>query len=294
MTAAGTGKRTMNWDSYGGPDVAIEAISADESGQLFKRMHDGQVFVFDREADRWTDLKANPGPGRIAAGNGTCHRLLQSGAIEAYFPLYKAWLTLDTNANSHNIVPTGGFLYQRWNSGQIWQYTAPPLTGWKLLDQAKRSKEIVADAQVVYQRAHDGSILRLAGDPPIPYSAPGGQGDADWVLLDGPGPTVQIAVQGTILYKLDEHGAIFSRRGTIPDSWKPLGVDSDTVEIVADSTGLTRRGRSGALWSILNPEDQWTQVNDDPTTIEVTSGGGTIYQRHKDGRIEGLDFRKEI
>jgi hypothetical protein len=76
-----------------------------------------------------------------------------------------SWQLLDNNPATQEIVADGGNLYQRHNTGLIWRYTGPPLTGWELLDNNPATAGIAASGGNLYQRHNTGLIWRYTGPP---------------------------------------------------------------------------------------------------------------------------------
>jgi len=68
------------------------------------------------------------------------------------------WQQLDNNPATVDIAASGGNLYQRHNTGLIWQYTGTPLTGWQQLDNNPATVDIAADGGNLYQRHNTGLI----------------------------------------------------------------------------------------------------------------------------------------
>jgi hypothetical protein len=121
---------------------------------------------------------------------------------------FPQWTMLDKNAATKDIAADGDKLYQRWGTGEIWQYTGTPCNGtncagWQQLDNNPAGAQIAASGGHLYERWGSGGIFQYTGKPCNGTSCTG------WTQLDNNAATVGLAAGGDDLYQLHNDGLIW-------------------------------------------------------------------------------------
>ena len=224
----------------------------------------------------WQELDNNPASVAIAADGGDLYQLHNTGKIWKYVgPPLTGWQQLDNNPATKQIAASGGHLYQLHNTGKIWKYVGPPMTGWQELDNNPASVAIVADGNDLYQLHNTGKIWKYVG-PPM----------TGWQELDNNPATQQIVASGGHLYQLHNTGKIWKYVGPPLTGWQELDNNPASVAIAADGGDLYQLHNTGKIWKYVGPPlTGWQQLDNNPATKQIAASGGHLYQLHNTGKI---------
>jgi hypothetical protein len=66
--------------------------------------------------------------------------------------------------------------------------------------------------------------------------------------------------------------------------WTQIGNDPDTVEIIASGGHLYQR-QSGRVLSYQGTEQGWEVIGEDPEMDQILADGDVVYERQKSGRV---------
>ena len=206
------------------------------------------------------------------------------------------WEFLDGNPRTADIAvnpgPGNAILFQRHDSGAIFQFIGPAPQDWRPLDGNPRTVQIVAaGGNQLYQRHNNGAVFQFVGPP------------TNWKFLDGNPRTVDIAAAGR-LYQRHDNGSIFEFVGPAPQNWKLLDNNPRTAQIAAAmheglvSPGgtaphfLYQRHDTGAIFQFTGtPISGWSLLDNNPSTVQIEAPGGgssRLFQRHNNGAVFGL------
>ena len=230
--------------------------------------------IFDNSF--WQELDNNPASVAITADGGNLYQLHNTGKVWKYVtPPLTGWQMLDNNPATKQIAASGGNLYQLHNTGKIWKYVGPPLTGWQMLDNNPATVAIVADGSNLYQLHNTGKIWKYVG-PPL----------TGWQELDNNPATKQIAAAGGHLYQLHNTGKIWRYVGPPLTGWQMLDSNPASIAIAADGGNLYQLHNTGKIWEAVGPaQTGWQLLDTNPASIAVVPGGGHLYQLHNTGKI---------
>lgn len=208
------------------------------------------------------------------------------------------WLNIDNNPATVGIAVRAGFggdrsLYQRHDSGRIFEYTGTPVTGWRELDHNPATVQIVAalheglvspgvtPPEHLYQRHSSGRIFEYTGTP-----------ITGWREIDNNPATVSILTAGNVLYQLHDSGRIFRYTGVPITGWQELDNNPATVGIVAAGANLFQLHKDGRIFAYTGiPLTGWQELDANPATAELAAAAGgphRLYQRHHSGSIFAL------
>jgi hypothetical protein len=230
--------------------------------------------IFDNSF--WQELDNNPASIAVVPDGGNLYQLHNTGKIWKYVgPPLTGWQELDNNPASKQIAASSGVLYQLHNTGKIWKYVGPPLTGWQNIDTNPASIAIVADGGNLYQLHNTGKIWKYTGTP-----------ITGWQELDNNPATKAIAASGGNLYQLHSTGKIWKYTGTPLTGWQNIDTNPASIAIVADGGNLYQLHNTGKIWKYTGiPITGWQELDNNPATVAIAAGGGHLYQLHKTGLI---------
>ncbi|MFI8521049.1 matrixin family metalloprotease [Streptomyces sp. NPDC085481] len=225
----------------------------------------------------WQQIDGNPATTQLAASRNRLYQRHNTGAVFEYTgtPMI-GWRALDANPATIQIVADGGELFQlHQTSGAVFRYTGTPLVGWQQLDGNPATAQLTASGGILYQRHNTGAIFRYTGTPMT-----------GWQLLDNNPFTAQIVADGGELYQRHSTGAVFRYTGTPLTGWELLDfAGSGATQIDAGggalyqlrlTTGQIRRHLGGTSWDT---------VDVDMRTSEISASAGNVYQLLTTGEI---------
>jgi uncharacterized protein YkwD len=257
---------------------------------LYQLHKDGSIWQWTGGSppNNWKELDGNPATVQIAAFSDRLYQRHSDGSVWQYTGRTPPWVMIDNNPATTDIEAAADNIYQLHSDGTIWQYTggfspsgtAPGNSGisgsgnssWKGLDYEKTTKAIVADGDSVYQLQSDGSIWQMTG------------GTLPWKKLDGNSATAQIVASQGYIFQRHSDGSIWTYTGS--PAWPQLDNNSATTSIVA-ADFLYQLHRDGSIWQFTGTPDHtaWTQLDDNPWTVQVAGGGGGVFQLLCNGEI---------
>jgi hypothetical protein len=227
------------------------------------------------------EIRGFNGSGGGACNNGVCLH----------------WSVLDANPDTAEIAASGHKLYQRHNTGLVWEFTGVQCSqfdfcpGWQLIANDSRTIQLVAGGSSLYMFQQSGAIWKYTGTPCNSTGCPG------WQLVDNNAATIEIVASGDNLYQRHKSGAVWKYTGT-PCSenscpgWQLIANDSRTIQLVADGSSLYMFQQSGAIWKYTGTPCNstgcpgWQLVDfDNANTKQVVAGSENLYRLYKDGEI---------
>lgn len=224
----------------------------------------------------WLELDNNAATVAVAADGNDLYQLHNTGKIWKYGgPPITGWQELDNNPATKQIVASGGHLYQRHDTGKIWKYTGTPLTGWQELDNNPATVSIVADGNDLYQLHNTGKVWKYTGTPLT-----------GWQELDNNPATKKIAASGGQLYQLHNTGKIWKYVGPPLTGWQELDTNPASIGIVADGGELYQIHNTGKIWKYVGPPiTGWQELDNNEASRQIVASGGRLYQIHNTGNI---------
>ncbi len=230
--------------------------------------------IFDNSF--WQELDTNAASVEIVAGGNNLYQRHNTGKVWKYVgPPITGWQELDTNPATIDIAADGNDLYQLHNTGKVWKYVGPPITGWQELDTNPATKKIVASGGHLYQLHNTGKIWKYVG-PPI----------TGWQELDNNPATVDIVADGNNLYQLHNTGKVWRYTGTPLTGWQELDNNAATKKIAASGGHLYQLHNTGKIWKYIGPPmTGWLEIDSNPASIDIAADGDRLYQLHNTGKI---------
>jgi hypothetical protein len=69
-------------------------------------------------------------------------------------------------------------------------------------------------------------------------------------------------------------------------NWQILDTNAQTVDITTSGKSLYQRHNDGKIWLYTSPPIAgWQLLDQNPSTIQILASSGALYQRHEDGKI---------
>ncbi|QTE02287.1 matrixin family metalloprotease [Streptomyces cyanogenus] len=224
----------------------------------------------------WQQIDGNPATAQLAASGNRLYQRHNTGAIFEYTgtPMI-GWMVLDANPATIQIVADGGELYQLHSTGAIFRYTGTPLVGWEQLDANTATVQLTASGGHLYQRHSSGAVYRYTGTPM-----------SGWELLDSNPFAAQIVADGDRLYQRHSTGAIFRFTGTPLTGWELLEFAGSGATRIDAAGGVMYQFRlaDGQIRRHLGGVS-WETVDTDLRALEISVSSGNVYQLLDTGEI---------
>ncbi|MET9375553.1 matrixin family metalloprotease [Streptomyces sp. NPDC002992] len=225
----------------------------------------------------WQQIDGNPATIQLTASGNRLYQRHNTGAIFEYTgtPII-GWVALDVNPATTQIVADGGELYQLHQaSGAIFRYTGTPLVGWQKLDANPATAQLTASGGNLYQRHNTGAVLQYTGTPMT-----------GWQLLDHSPFTAQIMADGNQLYQRHSTGAIFRYTGTPLTGWELLAFAGSGATRIEAGGGVMYQFRlaNGEILRHLGGTS-WETVDTDLRSLEISVAAGDVYELLNTGEI---------
>ncbi len=188
------------------------------------------------------------------------------------------WQQLDNNKLTAQIVADGDKLYQRWSSGEVWQYTGQPCqteatscTSWQQLDANHNTAQIAASGGHLYQRWSSGQIWQYTGTP----CQAQGTSCTGWQKLGEPElGLADICADGDHLYDRWNDGTVREYQD-YPGGvklWRAIDTNANTAQIACGGGKLYQRWSGGQVWQYTGTPGSWTQLDRNQLTAEIVAG----------------------
>ncbi|KAF1837511.1 hypothetical protein BDW02DRAFT_130474 [Decorospora gaudefroyi] len=252
--------------------------------------------IYGWKTPKWNRIDADSGiqnliqvtsPSNVIAANDGLYKMRSTGQILRYSN--GAWITVDNNRDTAQVVGSSGTLYQRHHNGGTFRWTGRASNWQPLSGSDSNVVEIVAGADQLYCRRRDGWVARLTGSSWTSIEQPSAPGSrqiavtdskvlwnlltngylvrslwpysaGEWTIVDINSGNVAIATGGDDFYKLQSDGTVvwLDMSGPI---WRTIE-GAGSVAIHAVGNMLYSRHGDGSVWRYTGTAGVWEMIDD--------------------------------